>query len=197
MATTKAKTIKRRVRKIPATKKTTRKHLSLGNKISFGRFDSVSAILNKLEVEAERIARRLIERAEEASSELRGSIEDLLGKFRSNDIYSIATDRKEDFERELHRLVEDVVERAKDVELLPFNAANRDRIISEAKKNLEELRVRLSAMDWVSKARMTAHNTKDQVFSLLNIPSQDELLNLQKKLANLEKRVSTLNRKAA
>jgi hypothetical protein len=154
-------------------------------------------VLSKLEVEAEKIARRLIERAEEASTELRGSIEDLLGKVRSNGIYSIASDKKDDFEREIRRMAEDVVDRAKDVELLPFNAANRDRIISEAKRNLEDLRERLKTSEWVARARVSASNTKDQFLSILSIPSQGELTKLQKKISNLEKRVNTLNRKAA
>ena len=162
-----------------------------------GKFDTITDLLGKLEVEAEKIAKRLIERAEEASSELRQSVEEVLDKVRTHGFYSVASDKKDDFEREIRRLVEDVLDRAKDVELLPFNAINRDRIISEAKKNLEEIRERINTTGWLARVRVSATNTKEQVLSILSIPSQSELTKLQRKLTNLETRISTLNKKAA
>ena len=166
-------------------------------KASAVKFDGLTEIINKVEVEAEKIARRIREIAEDASTELISSVEDMMAKVRANGIYNVAADKKEDLEREIRRLAEDIVDRAKDVELIPFNLANRDKIITEAKRNLEELRDRLNASEWVARARVSASNTKDQFLSILSIPSQGELVKLQKKISNLEKRVNTLNKKAA
>ena len=177
-----------------ASKRRTPKRVA---KVALSKFEGLTDILNKVEIEAEKIAKRLIDRAEEASAELRNSIEDLVEKVRANGIYSIAADKKDDLEREVRRLAEEVVDRARDVELLPFNAANRDRIISEAKRNLEDLRDRLNGSEWIARARVSASNTKDQVLSILSIPSQGELVKLQKKITNLEKRLNNLNKKAA
>ncbi len=209
MATTKkaTKTLKKTTRKRPAAKKSPAKKASKATKkrsapkrnsrISIAKLDSLTDLINKIEVEAEKIAKRVIDRAEEATSELRNSVEDLLEKVRANGIYTVAADKKEDLEREIRRLAEDVVDRAKDVELIPFNAANRDRIISEAKRNLEDLRDRINATEWIARARVSASNTKEQVLSILSIPSHGELVKLQKKISNLEKRLNTINKKAA
>ena len=198
MATTKKKTIRGTTQKrtVKRAQKGNSKYVTRSQKPA-GKLDTFSDLLSKLELEAEKIAKRVIERAEEASTDLRQGIEELLDKVRTNGLYSVASDTKDDFERELRRLVEDVVDRAKDVELLPLHALNRDRIIAEAKKNLEELRDRLSKTDFVTRAKDSASHTKDQVLSILSIPSQGEWTKLQRKITSLEKRVATLNKKAA
>ncbi len=202
MATTKTKASarKRTVKSTKAAVKNTRKSATTAKKAvkaKLSRLDGLTDLLNKLEVEAENIAKRVIDRAEEASTELRDSVEELIEKVRSNGIYTVAADTKEDIEREVRRLVEDVVDRAKDVELMPFNTANRDRIIQEAKRNLEDIRDRLTSTEWLARARVSASHTKDQVLGILSIPSQGELSKLQRKITSLEKRLSTLNKKAA
>lgn len=197
---TKGKTVgQKSVKKKPGVKKGAKKniHYAAKTKKHTGKLEGFTDLLSKLEVEAEKIVRQFIARAEEASTELRDSIEDVLDKVRGNGFYTLASDKKDDAGREIRRLVEEVVDRAKEIELLPLNAVNRDKIIQEAKKNLEELRGRLRADEWIARARVSASNAKDNVLSILSIPSQDEIEKLQKKLVSLEKRVNSLNKKAA
>lgn len=185
-------------RRKTTNKSTKRKSVSYVSKTKkyAGKFEGLSDLLSKLEVEAEKIVKQFIARAEEASSDLRDSIEDLLEKVRENGIYTIASDKKDDVEREFRRLIEEVVDRAKDVELLPLNALKRDKIIREAKKNLEEIGERIHAAEWIARARVSASNAKENVLSILSIPSQNEIQKLQRKITNLEKRVNSLNKAA-
>ncbi len=156
------------------------------------KFEGLADLLAKLEVEAEKIVRRVIEKADQSSRELKAGISDLLDQIRSTGIATIASEKKED----LRRLAEDIIQRAKEIQF-PLANLNRDEIVREAKKNLEDLAVRINSSDLLARAKATAHNTKNQVLSILSIPSQSEVVKLSRKITNLEGRVSKLTRKAA
>lgn len=74
---------------------------------------------------------------------------------------------------------------------------SREKLIVEARKNLNELASRVQKSDLVSRVQTRAREAKNQVFSVLSIPSQEEVVRLQRKIANLELRVTKLKRKAA
>ncbi len=82
--TTKTTTTKR---KKPTAKRPAKKRAKAAPKrrtpkrvatVSLSKFEGLTDLLNKVEIEAVKIAKRLIDRAEEASAELRNSIEDLV-----------------------------------------------------------------------------------------------------------------------
>ena len=109
---------------------------------------------------------------------------------RNEGLASVASDKTED----LRRIAEDVIARAKEIQ---FGHFNRDDIIREAKKNLGDLIDRLNASELLARAKATALNTKDQVLSILSIPSQTEVVKLSRKITSLESRVNRLTRRAA
>lgn len=154
------------------------------------RFDGVMELVNRLEGEAERIVRRIAVRAEQSSRELRENIEELMEQIRSDGIYSVASEKKD----ELRRLAEQVLVRAGEIQ---FGSFNRDTLIREAKKNLADLVWKFQASDLFARAKVTARQTKDQVLSVLSIPSQEEMIKLSRKIASLEQRMNRLTRKAA
>jgi len=172
---------------------TTHRKPTAGTKRSAGKFEGLSDILSKLEVEAEKVVRRLIERTEQASGDLKRSVSDLLDQIRNQGIYSVATEKSED----LRGLVEEVVTRAKEIQFLPLGTFNRDAIVREARKNIEDVVSKLRTSDIYARAKLTALNTKDQVLSILSIPNHQEVVKLHRKITSLESRVNKLTRKAA
>lgn len=157
------------------------------------KFEGFADLLAKLEVEAEKVVRRLIEKTEHSSRELKRGIAALIDQVRSEGLATVASEKKDD----LLRVAEDVVSRAKEIQFLSLGSFNRDDIIREAKKNLDDLISRLNTSEFVARARVRALNTKDQVLSILSIPTQSEVVKLSRKITNLESRVSKLTRKAA
>ena len=68
---------------------------------------------------------------------------------------------------------------------------------AEARKNLEELVQKIQSMALFHVAFDKARQTKEQVFSVLSIPSQGDVTKLQRKITHLEQRMNKLTRKAA
>ncbi len=157
------------------------------------KFEGLTDLLSKLEVETEKIVRRFIDKAEHSSRELKKGISALLDQVRSEGFASVATEKTE----ELRKIAEDVISRAKEIQFIPFGSFSRDEIIREAKKNLEELTAKLNSSDLLARAKATALNKKDQVLSILSIPTQSDVVKLSRKITNLEGRVNKLTRKAA
>lgn len=160
------------------------------SKIAPRKFEGLADLLSKLEVEAERVVRRLIEKTEQSSRELKKSVSTLVGQVRSEGLATFASEKTED----LLKLAEEVIGRAKEIQ---FTSFNRDDLIREAKKNIEDLVSRINSSDILARARVRALNTKDQVLSILSIPTQTEVVKLSRKITNLESRVNKLTRKAA
>lgn len=163
------------------------------SKTTGGKLEGFTDLLSKLEVEAEKVVRTLVEKAESSSRELKKGVRSLIEQVRTEGIASVATEKR----AELVKLAEDVINRAKEVQFLNFGNFNRDEIVREAKKNLEELISKINSSEIFAKAKISAINTKDQVLSILSIPSQEEVIKLQRKISTLEDRVSKLTRKAA
>ena len=159
-------------------------------KKSAPKFEGVADLLTKLEKQAQEVVQRFVDKAEQSSRELKTTVRHLIAQIRKEGIYNLAAEKK----TELRKLVDEVVSRAKEIE---FGNFNRDHLIHEAKKNLDELVEKVQESEWVARARVTARHTKDQVLSVLSIPSQDEVVRLSRKISTLEQKMSKLTRKAA
>lgn len=157
------------------------------------KFEGITDLLSKLEVEAEKVVRRLVDKAEHSSRELKKGISSLIDQVRHDGIASVASEKTDD----LRRIAEDVLSRAREIQFGSLGSFNRDEIVREAKKNLGDLIDRLNTTEIFAKAKATALNTKDQVLSILSIPNQSEVVKLSRKITSLESRVSKLTRKAA
>jgi polyhydroxyalkanoate synthesis regulator phasin len=171
----------------------TRRKRSQVSKTIPRKFEGIADILGKLEVEAEKVVRRLIDKTEQSSRDLKKAVRTLVGQVRSDGLATVASEKKE----ELLKLAEEVVGRAKEIQFLAIGNFNRDEIIREAKKNLEELISRVNTTDLLARAKVSALHKKDQMLSILSIPSQTEVVKLSRKITSLEGRVNKLTRKAA
>ena len=169
-----------------------RKHTRI-SKANARKFEGIADLLAKLEVEAEKVVRRFVEKAEASSRDLKKGISTLIEQVRSEGLASVATEKTDD----LRRLAEDVITRAKEIQFGNLGGFNRDEIVREAKKNLEDLVTRLNTSDLFAKARATAVNTKEHFLSILSIPNHSEVIKLSRKITSLESRVSKLTRRKA
>ena len=68
----------------------------------------------------------------------------------------------------------------------------KDKILEDAKENLEDIISRVENCGLVSKAIDTAIHTKDGLLAFLNIPTHEEMTSLQRKLTRLERRMNQL-----
>lgn len=170
----------------------TRRKQSQVSKAVPRKFEGIADLLSKLEVETEKVVRRFVERAEQSSREIKKGIATIIDQVRSQGFASVASGKTED----VRKMVEDVLARVKEMQILP-NHINRDEIVREARKNLDDLIDRISASDLFARAKATALNTKDTVLSLLSIPNQNEVVKLSRKITHLEGRVNKLTKKAA
>ncbi|MBI2981957.1 MAG: hypothetical protein HYY44_06675 [Deltaproteobacteria bacterium] len=131
-------------------------------------------LLLLLQVEAEKLVRRVAEKTEQSSRELKGQIGEIVEEIREKGVYSVASEKGGEF----RKLADQVIVRAKEIQ---FGAFNRDRLIREAKRNLEEAVVKIQS----------------QLFSVLSIPSLRDVNRLSSRITTLEKRMGKIKRKAA
>ena len=115
-----------------------RTHVS---KTSPRKFEGVADLFAKLEVEAEKVVRHVIDKAEHSSRELKKGVSTLIEQVRNQGFATLATEKKE----EIVRIAEDVVARAKEIQFVQLGNLNRDEIVKEARKNLEDLIAKINA----------------------------------------------------
>lgn len=160
------------------------------------KFEEINRVVNRLESEVEVLFKKIVKKGERSSRELRRSFDDLISWAKSGDLLSRASEKRDDVEREMRRLAEDVINTVKEIELIP-GRVNLSGVFQEARKNLGNLVEQIGDNDLVQKAKLTLGQTKKEILSLLSIPTQDEVVKLEKKIVSLEKRLSHLTRKAA
>lgn len=73
----------------------------------------------------------------------------------------------------------------------------KDKLLKEAKNNLEVIIKRIDHSSLVEKAIDTAVHTKDGLLAFLNIPTHEEMTQLQRKLKRLERKMGQLNSKGS
>lgn len=160
------------------------------------RFNKLNQILGKVETEFETLFKRLIQQGEKSSRELKRNFDEILVRLKRSDFYHRAKETRVDLRKELHRLSEDVIHKVRSFELGPSHFSGK-RILKDGRKNLDLFINKLEKTGVVSLAKNTAENTRDGVLSFLSIPSQSEVVKLERKITTLEKKVHTLSKKAA
>jgi polyhydroxyalkanoate synthesis regulator phasin len=158
--------------------------------------EQINLVINRLENEVEGLVKKIVKQGERSRRELRRNFDDLLSKIRGGEFFAIATETRDDVEREVRRLAEDIVGLVKEIELIPARL-DVQGVYREARRNLLTLVDQLSDNGFVQRAKATLFQTRKEVLSLLSIPTQDEVEKLERKIVSLEKRLSNLSRKAA
>ncbi|QQR81192.1 MAG: hypothetical protein IPJ69_03370 [Deltaproteobacteria bacterium] len=174
----------------------TRRKPAKTSKTTAIKLESFTDLLGKLEVEAEKVVRRIVEKAETSSRDIKKGVRTLIQQVRSTGIASVAEEKSQ----ELVKLANEVLAKAKEVQIASVGSLgnfNRDEIVREAKKNIDDIIKKINSSELMAKAKVQALNTKDQVLSILSIPSQEDVVKLSRKIVTLEGRVNKLTRKAA
>ncbi len=169
-----------------------------GNNVVFlkQRLEKVNAILGRLEDEVEGIFKKLVKRGERSSKEIRKNFDEILKKVKKINLYSKAQAKTGDLEKEVRKLADEIIGKLKSLEIAPSGFSAK-KVLKDARKNVEKFVANFEKSEWFEKAKNTAQNTRVNLLSVLNIPTQAEVEKLEKKIHNLEKRLHTISQKAA
>ena len=160
------------------------------------RFNKLNRIIGKVETEFEDLFKKLIRQGEKSSKELKRNFDEILSRLKKTDLYTRAKETRGDLKRELHRLSGDILSKVKGLELGPSHFSGK-KLLKDGRKNIDIFINKLEKTGVVSLAKNTAENTRDGMLSFLSIPSQSEVVKLERKVITLEKKVHTLSKKAA
>ncbi len=90
--------------------------------------------------------------------------------------------------REVRSLCEEIVEKISETPVF----AHREDLVREVRQQLDTLLHRINAGALIDKAIDSAKMKQHDILSFLNVPSQEELKSLQRKLNQIEARLNTL-----
>jgi polyhydroxyalkanoate synthesis regulator phasin len=156
----------------------------------------VNRVINRLEDEVESLVKRLVKQGERSRKDLKKNFDDILKKVRAGKIMARANETREEIEKDVRRVAEEVLGTVKDVESI-INREKMAGILSNARDSMENLVEVLRENGLVLQAKQTVANTRREVLGFFSIPTQGDVEKLERKIVNLEKRLSNLTRKAA
>ncbi|MFO1463448.1 MAG: hypothetical protein U1F66_06695 [bacterium] len=160
------------------------------------KFEDINRVVTRLESELEVLFKKIVKKGERSSKELRRSFDDMLAWVKSGELISLAAEKRDEVEREVKRLAEEVVASVKEIELIP-GKVNVKGLFRDVRKNVEGIVEQLGESDLIQRAKQGLGQTKKEILGILSIPTQDEVVKLERKIVSLEKRLSNLTRKAA
>ena len=162
------------------------------NQFLKSRLNTINKVVGKFENEVEKALEKFVLKGEKSSQILRKNFDDIFDKISATPFYSKATEKTEEFSKELKKIADEVVDKLKNFDLnkaLP--------VLKEVRANIDELVNKLQAMDFVEKAKKQAKKSKNQFLSVLSIPTQDDIEQLSRKVTSLEKKIKVLSHKKA
>lgn len=152
------------------------------------RLAKVNKVINRLEGEVEKAVGKFVRRGEKSSKVIKKNLDEILDRISTSDLYSRATEKKE----ELRSLADDVINKLKG-----FDIKKANTLLKDIRGSINEIVEKVQESNLIELAKGKAVNTRKQVLSALNIPSQDDVDKISRKVVSLEKKIKTLSRKAA
>lgn len=160
------------------------------------RLQRANEILNRFEKEADTLVKKLMKKGQSSRKDLRRHFDEIASRIRADKILARANGAREELEKEVLRLGEEILDTLKEVEGL-VKGEKVTSLFSKAQNNFSEMTHLLLESGLVEQAKQTLQNTKRGVLSLLSIPTQQDVEKLERKIVSLERRLSSLSRKAA
>ena len=160
------------------------------------RLEQVNRVINRFENEVEGLIKKLVKQSERSRQDLRKSFDDVLKRIHADDIFARASETRDELEKEVRRLADEVIGALKDVEAL-LNTAKVSGLFQSARARLNDFVEVLVESGLVAQAKQTVLRTRREMLGLLSIPTQSDVEKLERKIINLERRLSNLSRKAA
>jgi polyhydroxyalkanoate synthesis regulator phasin len=193
----------KKTKKLSKTKKTVSISVKKSSgKVEFAKrsiglkIEKINRVINRLEGEVEGLIKRIVKQGERSRKELRKNFDDLLSRVRGTELISLATETRDEIEREVRRLAEDIVNVVKEIELVP-SRIDFLAVFNDARRNFNNLVEHLSDNNFIQHAKSTVNQSRKELLGMLSIPTQDEVEKLERKIISLEKRLSNISRKAA
>lgn len=200
---TKARKIVRRVARPVAAKSKAkqavsqvRRQTTVAKQSLQGRLDQVNRVVNRFEKEFETLFKKLVKQGERSRKDLRKNFDEIAKKVRKGKLLKEASATREELEKEVRRVAEEVVATIKEAENL-INTEKVTAIFSEVRGSVNGLVEVLSRNGVITQVKQAIESTRKEVLGIFKIPSQNEVEKLEKKIITLEKRLSNLSRKAA
>lgn len=162
----------------------------------FQRLEQVNRVINRFEGEVEGIVKKLVKQGEKSRKEIRKNFDGIFTRLRKGEFITKASETRDDVEREVRRLADEVIGTIKEVETL-FRGDKVAGLFHNARTGIGTLVELLSDNVVVHQAINAMSNTRKEVLGLLSIPTQSEVEKLERKIVSLERRLSNLSRKAA
>lgn len=160
------------------------------------RFEKLNVIVNRLEGEVESLVKKLVHQGERSSRELRKNFDEIFSRLKKTDFFAKAQQKTDGLEKEVRRLADEIVDRAKNLNLTTNRFATK-KFFKDARRGLDNFVGSIEKSNLVSAAKHRAENTRNEILSFLSIPSQNEVTKLEKKISTLERRLQNLSQKAA
>lgn len=114
------------------------------------------------------------------------TLDEVMTSLGAGDIKTRAFEKTDAWTREMKRLV-------RNFKKLDLNLADLP-LVENLKDNVATALTRMQGLEVVAYARDKVAETKNQVFGLLNIPSQEDVDHLTRKVVALEKKVRSMSR---
>ncbi|OVE81633.1 hypothetical protein BVY03_03260 [bacterium K02(2017)] len=118
---------------------------------------------------------------------MKNNIEELLSSIGSKDFKKKATKTKKEISKEFKKIV-------KNIKTIDIDQINSPVNLAQIKDNLNQAINKVQDLEILEFAKGKVNNTKNQVFSALNIPSQVEFDVLSRKLGSLEKKFRAIQK---
>lgn len=174
----------RSTRKVPSQTRSKKSVQGLGKNLY-----RVQELLQLFENEVGSLVGKITKQSKKSRLELSHVFEEIVSRLSSTKDFA-------GLQKQAKRLSEDVLRSIKDVEALS-ERVNLALIAHEVKHNLAHLMDQLSQSGLLQKAKQSVYETKEGVFQLLNIPTQSEVVQLERKIVSLERKLSSISRRAA
>lgn len=162
--------------------------------ITSGRLNKTLALNEKrtrlvamLERELHKVLRPMGKKRQQSGEKVMKGIEELIGRLDAQEIKTKAFAKKDEITKELKKQV-------KKLKKLDVKLNDAAPIVEQVRDNVNGAIHRVQDLEMMEFARGKISDTKNQVFTLLNIPSQTDLDNLVRKISTLEKKVNSLNK---
>lgn len=152
------------------------------------RLNKINEVLTKLESEVEKAVSKFMQRGEKSSQVIRKNLDEILSRISSSDFYSKASEKTEELTNDVRQLAEDIVAKVK-----KFDLKVAKKVFNEVRESFDQLAEKVQSLDLVEKAKDRAIKSRNRLLNVLSIPTQDEVLELSRKVVNLEKKIKTLS----
>lgn len=156
----------------------------------------INRVIGRFEGEVEILVKKIVKQGERSRKDLRKNFDVLIGKIRADKLIALTRDSRDELEKDVKRLAEDVLGTIKEVEAL-INHEKFTDLFADARDGFSNLVELFAENGLVVQAKQTMLKTRKEILGLLSIPTQGEVEKLERKIVILEKRLSNLARRAA